>query len=108
MIWVASCENTVDNKATEKLLQQIDGNYLTSIKLLCPVEPGVLFWVAMLTPQEIEAFQRLNRAVKDIIPDIPYEFEDFVSDPTGQEIRGPQIKRSYPKNKRAMVSVIKQ
>lgn len=108
MIWVASCENTVENSATEKLLQQIDGNYLTSINPLCSVERGVLFWVAMLTPREMEAFQRLNRAVKDIIPDIPYEFEDFVSDPTGQGIRGPQIKRSYPKIKRATVSVIKQ
>lgn len=108
MIWVASCENTVENTATENLLQQIDGNYLTSINPLCPVERGVLFWVAMLTPQEIEAIQRLNGAVKDVIPDIPYKFEDFVSDPTGQGIRAPQIKRSYSKKKRATVSVIKQ
>lgn len=108
MIWVASCENTVENTATEKLLQQIDGNYLTSINPLCPVERGVLFWVAMLTPQETEAIQRLTGAVKDVISDIPYKFEDFVSDPTGHGIRAPQLKRRYPKKKRAAVSMVKQ
>ena len=53
---------------TATLLAAMDGKYLTSIDPMCSVEGGVFFWLAHLTPDQMEELRQRTGAVSAIIP----------------------------------------
>lgn len=53
---------------TAAVLAVMDGKYLTSIDPMCSVDGGVFFWLAHLTPDQIEQLRQRTGAVSAIIP----------------------------------------
>lgn len=49
-------------------LAVMDGKYLTSIDPMCSVDGGVFFWLAHLTPDQIEQLRQRTGAVSAVIP----------------------------------------
>lgn len=83
------------------MLSGMDPNYLSSNNPFCPVKEGILFWLAVLTPQEIEALKGQTSVVKAIFPNVEYKF----GEPSKKAPVGP--KRVSPKKKRVTVRVNK-
>lgn len=86
----------------------MDSHYLTSKDPFCPVKEGVLFWLAILSPQEIEDLKRQTSAVRAIFPNVEYKFGSSSSRgtklPTGAKIVSPKPKRATVRVNRATVN----
>lgn len=77
LIWPVRCDDRAQNILTEQAIGKIDGRFLTSRDPLCAVEGGVLFWLAKLTPDQIDFLKRMTTAVRAITPNSPYHFSDL-------------------------------
>lgn len=90
------------------MLSGMDPRYLSSKDPFCPVMEGILFWLAMLTPQEIETLKQQTSAVRAIFPNVEYKFEDSSSRrtkaPTGPKIVPPPTKRATARVNKATVN----
>ena len=90
------------------ILSGMDPDYLISKDPFCPVKEGTLFWLAMLSPQEIEALQRQTLAIRTIFPNVEYKFGPLSSRgtklPTGPESFSPKLKRATARVNKATVN----
>lgn len=64
------------NEVIRGILIGMDPHYLTSKDPFCPVKDGILFWLAMLTPEEAETLKRQTSAVRAVFPNVEYKFEE--------------------------------
>lgn len=78
------------NRVIGSMLNGMDPCYLLPKDPFCPVIEGILFWLAMLTLQEIETLKQQTLAVRVISSNVEYKFEDLSSQktkvPTGSKI----------------------
>lgn len=86
------------------ILSGMDPHYLTSEDPFCLANEGILFWLAMLTPPEIEALKRQTSAVKAIFPNVEYKFGESSSQITKALTNSQSVST---KKKRAIVGVNK-
>lgn len=94
----------VSNGVIAGMLSGMDPDYLSSKDPFCTVKEGILFWLAILTPQEIEALKGQTSAVKAIFPNVEYKF----GGPSNQGAKASVgLKGVSPKKKRAAVRVNK-
>lgn len=86
----------------------MDPRYLTSTDPFCPVKEGLLFWLAVLSPQEIEALKQQTSAIRAIFPNVEYKFEQPSSrgtkPPTGRKMVSPKPKRATVRVNKARVN----
>lgn len=68
MIFPQICDDITQNTMTAAELAMMDGKYLTSVDPMCSVDGGVFFWLAHLTPDQIEQLRQRTGAVSAIIP----------------------------------------
>lgn len=96
------------NEVLGGILSGMDPHYLISKDPFCPVKEGILFWLAILSPQEIEALKRQNLAVRAIFPNVEYKFGPSSSQgtklPTGPKIGSPKQKRATARVNKATVN----
>lgn len=64
----------VSNGVIAGMLSGMDPDYLSSKDPFCTVKEGILFWLAILTLQEIEALKGQTSGVKAIFPNVEYKF----------------------------------
>lgn len=115
LIWPVRCDDGAQNILTEQVIGKIDAQFLTSRDPLCPVEGGVLFWLAKLTPNQIDLLKRMTTAVRAITPNSPYHFSDLTRTSTtlwkkrGNEESDPATTtRDLNKKRTADLRVVKQ
>lgn len=84
LIWPVRCDDSAQNILTEQAIREIDGRFLTSRDPLCPVEGGVLFWLAKLTPDQIIFLKKMTTAVRAITANSPYHFSDLTRTSTSR------------------------
>lgn len=78
IVWPMNCEDTTQIAITERILRGIDSGYWTCEDPLCPQKGGVAFWVAKLTPSQIDSLlNQPTAAVKAITPNTPFRNEDL-------------------------------
>ncbi len=104
-----SCDDTVQNIITEKILSGMDGQYKTSTDPLCRLKHGISFWLAKLTPEQIDALKEQTSAVRAITLNPLFEFGDLKrsSAVTKRTKVSPTDKR-ISRKKRVPLTVIKQ
>lgn len=97
------CTQMGQNAITARILSGMDNRYMTSINPLCSVKGGVAFWIAKLTPEQIETLRNEPDNVKAITPNSPYESDDLKRGPvpTGQQFEVPAIHNRGNLKKRA-------
>lgn len=81
---------------TATVLTAMDGKYLTSIDPMCSVEGGVFFWLAHLTPNQIEELRQRTGAVNAIIPNAQLKSTRSINLGPPQ----PRVPASQKKNRR--------
>lgn len=81
---------------TATVLAAMDGEYLTSIDPMCNVEGGVFFWLAHLTPDQIEELRQRTGAVGTIIPNAQLKSTRSMNLGLSQ----PRVPASQKKNRR--------
>lgn len=77
LIWPVSCEDTAQNTNTEQILSGMDSGYLTSKDPLCPLSGGIFYWIANLTPQQIDSLRQQTKTVRAVTPNGPYVLSDL-------------------------------
>lgn len=93
------------------MIQSVDPNFLTSKHPNCALEGGVFFWLALLSPEQVELLRASTLAtVSAILPNAPWELGGVVSArPAEMPIPGKsQRRRSRSIGKREAVEVITQ
>lgn len=81
---------------TATVLAARDGKYLASIDPMCSVEGGVFFWLAHLTPDQIEELSQRTEAVSAIIPNAQLKSTRSMNLDPSQ----PRVPASQKKNRR--------
>lgn len=107
-VWPNSCGDELQNKETARILAEMDPAFLTSINPICAAKDSVLFWLAMLTKEQIESLKGMNTAVKEVIPKLPCKPDEAVlmsPAPTGATSN---LKRSYLKKRQDIINVANQ
>lgn len=93
------------------MIQSVDPNFLTSKHPNCALEGGVFFWLALLSPEQVELLRASTLAtVSVILPNAPWELGGLVSaHPAEMPIPGKiQRRRSRSIQKREAVGVMRQ
>lgn len=74
------CGNELENKATADVLITLDPKFLTSKHPDCPVKDGVYFWLAILTPEQIQFLTDSRTTTIDaVVPNMPWRKVQVVS-----------------------------
>lgn len=105
IVWPMNCEDTTQIANTERILRKIDSEYWKCEDPLCPLNGGVAFWVAKLTPSQIDSLlNQPTSAVKAITPNTPFRTEDLRGvSPEVPQIQIPaQNKRSHLHKREAL------
>lgn len=108
IIWAQRCDNIEANEVFGRILSGMDSHYLTSKDPFCPVKEGILFWLATLSPQEIESLKQQTSAVKAIFPNAEYKFGSSSSSSSQEQPKlrtGPSNIVSPPKQKQKRATV---
>lgn len=53
-VWPNDCANQAQNQATADMIQSVDPNFLTSKHPNRALVGGVFFWLALLSPEQVE------------------------------------------------------
>lgn len=109
-IWPNDCANQAQNKATADMIRSVDPNFLTSKHPNCALEGGVFFWLALLSPEQVELLKASTLAtVSAILPNAPWELGGSVSArPAEMPLPGNSQRKSRSIGKREAVEVISQ
>lgn len=107
LIWPRNCEDTAQNGKTQQMLSVMNIGYRVIIDPMCPVKDGVLFWLAQITPEDIDLLKSGGR-VGSIVPNVPFQSEIVSTSPPGEKVPASRKKRSTGVEKRATVNVVKQ
>lgn len=110
IIFPGDCTQMGQNTVTARILSGMDNRYMTSINPLCSMKGGVAFWIAKLTPEQIETLRNEPGTVKAITPNSPYESDDLKRGPvsTSQQFEVPAIHKRGNLKKRAALYVESQ
>lgn len=76
IVWSVDCADTGQNQVIGSILSRMDTQYFTSSDPLCHKKGGVSFWLARLTPQQIIKLREDTKSVRDVVPNIPFEYAD--------------------------------
>lgn len=77
LIWPARCDDTEQNTKTASTLAGMDNNFKTSKDPLCPLQGGVAFWLANITPPQSKALMQDAAAVRAVTANRPYKYDDL-------------------------------
>ena len=77
LIWPARCDDTEQNTKTASTLAGMDNQFKTSKDPLCPLQGGVAFWLANITPSQSKALMQDAAAVRAITADRQYKIDDL-------------------------------
>lgn len=105
LIWPRNCEDTFQNGKTQQMLSVMNVGYRVIVDPMCPVKDGVLFWLAEITPEDIDLLKS-GGGVGSIVPNVPFRSEVASISPAGEKVSASR-KRSTVE-KRATVNVVKQ
>ena len=86
----------------------MDPHYLTSVNPVCDVKDSVFFWLAMLTQEQIKTLQRMNTAVKEVLPNLPCKPDEAVITSPAQDDDTSGLKGSFLKKRQNTVTVAEQ
>lgn len=78
------CGNTEQNGITAGIIGGMDANFQTVRHADCGVEDAVFFWLAWLTPEQIESLNKNFEAVQSIMSNIKAESNPISVTPVGQ------------------------
>lgn len=107
-IWPNDCGDEIQNTETARILAEMDPTYLTSINPMCAVKDGVLFWLAMLTKEQIQSLKDINTAVKEVIPNLPCKSDEAVITSPAEMGSNLGLKRSHLKKREDTAKVANQ
>lgn len=107
-IWPNNCGDELQNKETARILAGMDPNFLVSMNPMCAVKDGVLFWLAMLTKEQIKTLQDMNTAVKEVFPNLPCKTDEAVITSPTQDEDTSSLKRNPLKKRQNTVKVAEQ
>lgn len=111
------CGNIEQNEITARILGGMDANFQTVRHANCKVEGAVFFWLAWLTPAQIESLNKEFEAVQSIMPNIKAESNPISVNPVGQsDVPGEfnlqnapfRHKRSHQVEKRVKINVVQR
>lgn len=111
------CGNIEQNEITARILGGMDAKFQTVPHANCKVEGAVFFWLAWLTPAQIESVKKQIEAVQSIMPNIKAESNPISVNTVGQSDAPPAFnpenapfrhKRSHRVEKRVKVNVVKR
>lgn len=111
------CGNLEQNEITARILGGMDAKFQTVQHANCKVEGAVFFWLAWLTPAQIESLNKEFKAVQSIMPNIKAESNPISVNPVGQSDvpdafnlqNAPfRQKRSHHIEKRVKVNVVQR
>lgn len=112
------CGNIEQNEITARIIGGMDAKFQTVSHANCKVEEGaVFFWLAWLTPAQIESLNKEIQAVQSIMPNIKAESNPISVNRVGQSDvpdafnlqNSPfRQKRSHRVEKRVKVNVVKR
>lgn len=102
LIWPRNCEDTAQNGKTQQMLSVMNAGYRVIVDPMCPVKDGVLFWLADITPEDIDLLKS-GGGVGSIVPNVPFRSEVASISPAGEK-----VPTSRTRSKRATVNVVKQ
>lgn len=105
LIWPRNCEDTAQNGKTQQMLSVMNAGYRVIVDPMCPVKDGVLFWLADITPEDIDLLKS-GGGVGSIVPDVPFRSEVASISPAGEKV--PTSRTRSTVEKRATVNVVKQ
>lgn len=105
LIWPRNCEDTAQNGKTQQMLSVMSVGYRTIVDPMCPVKDGVLFWLAKITPEDIDLLKS-GGGVGSIVPNVPFRSEVVSTSPPGEKF--PASRKRSTVEKRATVNVVKQ
>ena len=105
LIWPVSCEDTAQNSKTQQMLSVMDVGYRAIVDHMCPVNYGVFFWLAELTPEKIDLLKN-GGGVGSIVPNAPFRSEVISTGPAGG--KAPASRKRSAMEKRATMNVVKQ
>lgn len=77
LIWPARCDDTEQNTNTASILAGMDNHFKTSKDPLCPLQGGVAFWLANITPSQSKALMQDAAAVRAVTANRPYKYDDL-------------------------------
>lgn len=106
LIWPNDCKDLARNQDTEKKIAAIDAQFLTSINPLCSAKDGVFFWLAKLTPQQVELLRKDISSVKSVVRNGRWNFGGVGESSSQSEVPASQ-KRSHLQE-RTIQKVVKQ
>lgn len=105
LIWPRNCEDAAQNGKTQQMLSVMNVGYRVIVDPMCPVKDGVLFWLAEITPEDIDLLKS-GGGVGSIVPNLPFRSEVVSTSPPGEKF--PAIRKRSTVEKRATVNVVKQ
>lgn len=106
LIWPTDCKDVAQNQDTEKSIAAMDAQFLASVDPLCPAKGGVFFWLAKLTPQQVEILRKRIQVVKSVVRNGRWKFGG-VGESSGRSKVPASRKRSHLQ-KRTVQRVVKQ
>lgn len=84
MIFALSCTATAQNNAITSLLKEMVGNDPRGVSsFVFNFCGGITYWVANLTPDQVNHIRSLTDAVKDVVPDGPTQLNNSSDDNDG-------------------------
>lgn len=110
LIWPARCDDTKQNTKTARILGGMDNHFKTSEDPLCPLQGGVAFWLANITPSQSKALIQDSAAVRAVTANRPYKNDDVGwvnSRANNRQVPAADHQQSHLK-KRETLTVIKQ
>lgn len=105
LIWPRNCEDTAQNGKTQQMLSVMDVGYRVIVDPMCSIKDGVLFWLAEITPDNIDLL-RSGGGVGSVVPNVPFRSEVVSTAPARDKV--PASRKRSPVEKRATVHVVKQ
>lgn len=77
LIWPVRCDDAEQNTKTASTLAGMDNYFKTSKDPLCPLQGGVAFWLANITPAQSKALMQDPAAVRAVTANRPYKYDDL-------------------------------
>lgn len=106
LIWPNNCKDVAQNQDTEKKIAAMDPRFLTSIDPFCPAKGGVFFWLAKLTPQQVEILRKEIQSVKSVVRNGRWNFGGV--DVSSSPFQVPASRKRSHLQKRTRQKVVKQ
>lgn len=106
LIWPNDCKDLARNQDTGKKIAAMDARLLTSTNPLCPAKGGVFFWLAELTPQQVDLLRKDISSVKSVVRNGRWCFGGVGESSSRSNVPASR-KRSYLQ-KRTRQKVVKQ